>query len=102
MKSGEVPRKIVKWILIIIIVITSLIIYRLFRDYEVLSRGILGFALVFFIIRLYFFPLDKNRFLNLEFPKLLLDIIYSLLLGISLYLALDYVKELIIWFIKLI
>jgi hypothetical protein len=103
MKKNEVVRKIIKSVLLLTIVITSLLIYHFIRENEIIVRGILGLAVVYFICRLYYFPIKKsNMFLNLEFPGLLTDVIYGLFMCISLFLAFDQLINVFSWLIKVL
>jgi hypothetical protein len=103
MKKNEVLKNIVKSVLLLMIVITSLLVYHFIRDKDIIVRGILGLAVVYLICRLYYFPLkDSNMFLKLEFPGLITDVIYGLFIGISLCLAFDQLINVVSWLIKVL
>jgi hypothetical protein len=103
MKKNEVLSNIVKFVLLLLIVITSLLVYHFIRDYDILVRGILGLAVVYFIFRLHYLPLkSSNMFFELVFPGLLTDVIYGFFICIALYLAFDQLLKVFSWLIKVL
>jgi hypothetical protein len=103
MEKKEMLKKIVQFLSLLVIALASLLIYHYLRDYEIMVGGILGFAVVYYMCRLYYFPLkNNNRYLKLEFPGLLINVFYGLFMCISLYLAFDQLIKVFFWLIKVI